>query len=1127
MQSQPIPSNVAGLSHHPRNRTRHAAGSATVLVIVVLVMLAMLGATYLQIARFERQSQSKQTGNIDAALDSVVALVKQRLKEDVVDKNDDLFNPDPAEKSISGEAESRVTGADEPYDYPWTNPAADSLVHREPGDMDDLVSTAEGGKYDDMWLASSSPDFSNSTNGVWPHITNLNGVFLSNNQDGALLGRSVEPQQEASVARGTGNPWYRDSNVPITTNDFDVNADNYGNGTLVDADGDGIGDSKWQWAPLDQVGNTRYVMAVRIVDLASMLNANVAMGLTDGGDFVGGDDAIVPRGTTPSEWDLTGFVNAFGGSNDPAKRLLDYRMGDGTSVPDNTISNHGERGGGLPARLPFWEKTGRYALTGLAAGSGGNTPSAGRHLTLGDEIELRFNNGLNRSATSIMEQEMAGASDPTFLHSNNDGRVHYRQWQSSSTVETFFNNEPRKWLTVASGAVPYTPPVESGDTDDEMKVELNATVDNSYETAVSDAIEQVYNAGNTSNMPGGIDNATAFADQLTANIIDYRDDDNKLTKVGERFGLEALPFISEVYVRAGYAITSTKTVGAASDNKEKYFVNAKGDVGYAIELRNPFKRTISLENIELQVDEDTVGGKDLAGLSGVPNELGPQESLILYRPTGNLGSGDDKSIEKQAKEADHDAQLDWEWPTLADPGGSASSGIDTEEITVGLRVRVLEPDEQNNNADSGSWEGYYSAAPSLKPSPEAESGTNPNIYSFTDDDTTSGDSWSEGNIDYVQQASLGNGNKWNVLTVPYGDFEKATPSNTPATKSQLTDSGSADPISGLNKLTERDKGNTNAPDEMTDLDGQQLLIADRGRIDHVGELAQIAVLGPDLSGANTSDDKTVGAMWEDTNGSDPSTVADFLLKFDPADAGSVAGGSPTDTNRNRNVPHAVMLMDQFTTLDVEDEFVPGKVNLNTAPRGLLEASLPVADEDARDRLVDAIINARQKPERNGDSLNPGDDGYRRGLAYVGETFWPLMDPDNNDAGNNGDSLPGHDEDGGNPKDTHTLNNVRVDFMPEDTTALSGSQDGIANDREEQLMLINWFHQMASTRSDVFAAWIVVHGYPAGDFTANDADEDNQGEPVESARLLVLLDRSNVGNDSDSDSVEKIDTLRIY
>jgi hypothetical protein len=55
--------------------------------------------------------------------------------------------------------------------------------------------------------------------------------------------------------------------------------------------------------------------------------------------------------------------------------------------------------------------------------------------------------------------------------------------------------------------------------------------------------------------------------------------------------------------------------------------------------------------------------------------------------------------------------------------------------------------------------------------------------------------------------------------------------------------------------------------------------------------------------------------------------------------------------------------------------------------------------------------------------------------------------------------------------------------------------------------------MATTRSDTYVAYILIHGYPAGDFSSNN------GEPVESTRLMAIFDRSDVDGSGSADRVE--------
>jgi len=94
-------------------------------------------------------------------------------------------------------------------------------------------------------------------------------------------------------------------------------------------------------------------------------------------------------------------------------------------------------------------------------------------------------------------------------------------------------------------------------------------------------------------------------------------------------------------------------------------------------------------------------------------------------------------------------------------------------------------------------------------------------------------------------------------------------------------------------------------------------------------------------------------------------------------------------------------------------------------------------------------------------------------------------------------------------------------VPEDRSTLaSATGDGVIDDREEKLLLSKWLMEMGTTRSDMYIAYIVVHGYPAGDFT------QNNNQPVESIRLMAILDRSTVtgsGDPQDQVTVRKVFT----
>ena len=228
-----------------------------------------------------------------------------------------------------------------------------------------------------------------------------------------------------------------------------------------------------------------------------------------------------------------------------------------------------------------------------------------------------------------------------------------------------------------------------------------------------------------------------------------------------------------------------------------------------------------------------------------------------------------------------------------------------------------------------------------------------------------------------------------------------------------------------------------------------------------------------------------------------------------------------------NVPHSLMLLEQLTTYspatdgidsdnadgddnintgggtrnnpDEQELLVPGRINLNTATRETLIRLLPYPDLTTRAAVADAIITRRESLNQfahHGIGANS-----IPGIAYTSSLYEHLERLGSGGAGITAfASNPARD----NTNNTYR-NGVRIDWTDEEATtggfALpSGLTDGVIDDREEEIMLGKWLAEVADNRSDVFAAYIVVQGYPADDFTVG---------AIESARLIVIFSRANV------------------
>jgi len=289
----------------------------------------------------------------------------------------------------------------------------------------------------------------------------------------------------------------------------------------------------------------------------------------------------------------------------------------------------------------------------------------------------------------------------------------------------------------------------------------------------------------------------------------------------------------------------------------------------------------------------------------------------------------------------------------------------------------------------------------------------------------------------------------------------------------------------IDKLGEDSKGGVPNPIDKTT---QQIVVRNdpSDLFWQAGEVAQIVV--PPLTAGGTMAD-----AWADR-----SLVTDWMIDFDSTEMVDAA-------DEDFAVPHAVALMGRFTTLsplvdnadndndgtddNAEEIFVPGRINLNTVPESVLKTALPVPDDTFRDTLADIIIAYRNRESFGAytfaDPNRALQTGFREapGFAHLGEVFMAA-----------GGLFLG---DG----DTSALSGTTIDFLRPD----SASPDNIADDREERAFVMRWLSSVATVRSDVFAVYVTVRGYPQGDLTEM---------PVEAIRFVAILDRSGIEDGDD-------------
>jgi len=1136
----------AWASRHPVcPACRRDRGSVLILVVVVLVLIALLGAAWLSFARTQRIAiHGVETSNIDLVMNATVSYLGQVLR-------DDLFND-------SGELFDGTT--DEGIDYPSVNTSVNYDVDT---DLDPATAAeqAEGGIMDDTWLASTKPDFTDPADPEWPKITDVNGIFMRLPDTGGPTQPDLYPVSNSSYLRESIGVRI-DGGSSLST--VGTNRQILG----ADADGDGILDSRWTWAPLPQMAGVRYVMAARIIDNSALLNANVALPM---GNWNAGSSTFVysslntePRGWYPTDVGLGRFIAFHNGATSlgdttfksQLDQFIDYRLVNAATNPVqfNPSGSSGER-------VHYWREGARFygdevdsSITGTLA------DYIDDRLTNNDEIELRYRNGLNRNTTTDIEDASngmpellrAGANETDYTDVPGVGGT------APDNIEDYYNENPRLWLTTRSGASVYAPRLPGETTAVPIRTDLNDTLG-----AIRDAMTLAVNSLTLSNLlPPGLSglSATDFVDQLTANIQDYADNDTVLTQVGNRFGMEPLPFIAEFYSQAHYEVTNVALDTGVTPNEDVAEISIVGRVGWAVELRNPFNTAVNLDGVQLWIDGSQVGPGSIADLPNAPMELLPDEVLILWREGNADGAGGDDDFSSLFAAAEtYDNTNTYTHQIAKITGSPANADLPlktdngdawaTDRLDVELRCQAASftPPNSLSAASFVTWpyqtfkvESYPQQIEERKEIAVAP--TLPSQYAVGDDY-------------YAQTTYVSVGNRLNLLEFTATEVESSGRNSTgnpmPLDGSKLTSlNASGDYIAIGTAIKDTAGGVSDAPTANIDPASNQIIFSrdDDEMFRFNWELAQIAFLGPN-AGQTIADIITGNTASTDQ-------VSDFQLSFGlPGEV--PAATSVANIGDDNAVPDALLLIERFTTLDPgadgvdndgdgdidEDSelFVPGTINLNTVTMEVLEHILPYPVPNAdHTAIAEAILRYRDMHEVGDSSASVDRDADaqaiaaisdfrtgRPGIAHLGELSYVL------DSGTAGDfiNFPNPSPDGlavsistnGDDSfwvyDEGDTNQVPIDFDTGDDTsatfpdrtqfeipsALSQSDLGVIDDREEQIEFMKRLAQIASVRSDVFTAYVVLRGYPADDF---------RDGPVESAQFMVVYSRGDMAEADD-------------
>ena len=1123
MHNNPIKMWMRNLRHCAGGQADRR-GSAIVLVLVSIVLMAILAATLLQVTRFERIP--RPASNIDIVIESVVEEIANQLTADIVDNSGNVFNTNFT--ATNG-------GGDEPWDFPYTNvgnpftPNA-NLFGRQAEKIDGSKVNVYGGAMDDTWLAASAPDFRNSiatpfpgsvrnnvvntTSGVWPKITSLTGLSLYGTGGSSDLSTVATPDEQP--VNNLNNILNRDMNIPANHN------------SLVDADGDGIGDSRWEWAPLRQIGTTRYVMAVRVIDLSSRVDLNVA-------GFQSVDSTSLglgkTRGDGPTEIDGSGMAGLTPGVS-PAdtineyRRLLNFRLD--TAMATIPQAYDGDQvNPSVRSRRHYWTKGAALVGNNFDRHSDPTYPNTAI-ITATDALELLHRNGLNSPTQANIETLMPnllrdGGAEDNFI--TNGGTVTGYNWNQAQ----FWDRDLRKHYSPLTGANVYPRPIRPNQTLNakiDIKQDVNKLVLSSAGlTTLRQTIENVLNAGNTGALLTKypqFTTATEMASQMTANIADYIDEDNQVTfffSGGKVYlGFEALPYITEVYTQrlfvAGPIVPLTPPPPAPAQDEVTW--NPVAQQGFAIEIGNPFARRqggtwqgrpVLLENVYIQIGGGTK--VELSTIAGT-NVLNPGEVLIIRRDSGTAADDDisKRFAAGQMKVIEADVTNDARFalapgkqsirlfPEIRSPGGTANpsgfphSACDIDVPAAQIKEQV-NPGAVQPNARGYACSNYQGVGDGLRMMTVTAEPKSANPRGFGDDITT------------VNKPSLNSDSATGVpnLSAAVSELAKADKASEPNTFASL------------------------------DADDQQLILHDnpRKRMQWIGDLLQVPLIGQNANVTGNNQLMAAAFYRAAGNGNNLTNLGGGVkalmlpYKTDPSTPAAEKAplvsvkAIPNDNAPGADfgifeVPHAILLMDQLTTFspvtDSEDNngdgngkaaddkselLIPGKLNLNTATLETLIRALPFPDANTRLEIAQAIIERRESLGQKaiygqGTNTVPA-------IAYTTSLYQQIEKLPTN---------PSQDR-----ANTTNLAGTRIDYNDYETTpgSFPNSElaDGIIDDREEELMLAKWLSELGETRSDVFAAYIVVQGYPAANF---------KGGAIESARLIVIFTRANVRDNND-------------
>jgi len=1081
---------------------RRRRGLVLLLTAIVLVFLAILGAMFLAMARGQRPEVTQPIDNIDLVLDAEIAALQQTLTDDVISPNGIWFEP--------------AEGV-EPFDFGRTN--YDASTERTITSPFGGSLTVRGGENDDQWLAETVPS-RGANHTVWGRVPSQRGYFV-----GGASGSS----DLTTADNATGFNEY-----PINGSNA-LNSDNNGgsgyglsNAVLFDADGDGINDTRLERAAIPFMTGREYVVAVRPVDLSSLVPLLAGTALTS--DGVGADETAYGYSATNIQPVRAWWQTSIDLSRVAAARTTNWQSDLGTLFASSLRESHDPSAPGNPIATATFPTpiNDRWESWRYDASINGSEDTLRQHAA--SLVNLHYRNGFDRVANDdIIEQSTGGLLDAPASYANQAGDGSYNPAPSATNHFNSFGNL-RHLVTTLSGAIPYaydwgratggTPWAADGrllqlDPNTLASLGNYPAIDNH---PVRQRLEDIFSLSGSAGQYGAdwstATNATIKSYWYTLCLKDYLDEDGvpsawlNPTNGVYYCGVEPLPMLREAYMQLGYVNDGAGTMTAVP-----------GSAGYVIELGNPFDRPIPLDadepgepEIRLIVVSETAPGTwqidstyelKNSGFNQIPARPSNADSddehlLIISNPTTPVADGSAATgividnLEDQLGISTTNANV----VTLA-PSDALSHSYG-KKVWIGLQVKIdsrwMTYDRLRDITIRTSFtargaglnfDGGHLAVSYKRPGTRNEYLSNKGkdwVWSFNDAHWPAGPNGEDPG--FASRAAAFATNEIDDLN----EDNKTSATNT-----------SPVPLTGDPSFSITDHYSKEAL-------AFHLPVANR-RIYSVAEMAHVPTMG--FWDRNLNDRGGIATVLggDDRVSMSPLPIDDRFLNLKSSNVVS------------SQLNHASIALGHFSTLvpttdqvdndsdgnadaadsDGGEELVFGQVNLNTAPELLYKTILPYPMPTQTNWL------------------------YGQWSSAIGSAGIPHMPSLLNVAGLHGTYKPNvatyylaYDlRDGSTDFGGGTGGAAARDLYP---TAESQASDAaedyrIVDDAEDDVLLYQFFTQPFTNRSDIFACHIYVAGYDHGGYDRG---------VVESARAVVVIDRSNLRSATDTGRV-----LAIY